>query len=140
MVNLNKILNNKVVIIIGGVRGIGVVMVRLFIENGVYVIVVDILDEEGVCMVEFIGGCYVYCDVLKEVDVEVVVELVMRWKGRLDVMFNNVGMVVNEGSIMEMDIKMVNKFVLVNVNGVLFGIKYVVKVMIKGEYLSLVYN
>lgn len=55
-------------------------------------------------------------------------------------MFNNAGMAVNEGSIMEMDIKMVNKLVSVNVNGVLLGIKHAAKAMIKGVCFSLVSN
>ncbi|CAN6990553.1 unnamed protein product [Brassica rapa subsp. trilocularis] len=131
MANLNKTLNNKVAIITGGARGIGAATARLFTENGAYVIVADILDEEGVRMAESIGGCYVHCDVSKEADVEAAVELAMRRKGRLDVMFNNAGMAVNEGSIMEIDIKMVNKLVSVNVNGVLLGIKHAAKAMIK---------
>uniref|UniRef100_A0A0D3AB49 3-oxoacyl-[acyl-carrier-protein] reductase n=1 Tax=Brassica oleracea var. oleracea TaxID=109376 RepID=A0A0D3AB49_BRAOL len=132
MANSNKRLNKKVAIITGGARGIGAATARLFTENGAYVIVADILDEEGVHMAESIGGCYVHCDVSKEADVEAAVELAMRRKGRLDVMFNNAGMAVNEGSIMEMDIKMVNKLVSVNVNGVLLGIKHAAKAMIKG--------
>ncbi|KAF8053703.1 hypothetical protein N665_1381s0002 [Sinapis alba] len=132
MANLNKTLSKKVAIITGGARGIGAATARLFTENGAYVIVADILDEEGVHMAESIGGCYVHCDVSKEADVEAAVELAIRRKGRLDVMFNNAGMAVNEGSIMEMDMKLVNKLVSVNVNGVLLGIKHAAKAMIKG--------
>lgn len=134
MENLSKGLNNKVAIITGGARGIGAATARLFSENGAYVIVADILEKEGIHVADSIGGCYVHCDVSKEADVEAVVELAMRRKGRLDVMFNNAGIAVNEGSIMEVDVEMVNKLVSVNVNGVLHGIKHAAKAMIKGTY------
>ncbi|CAA7041749.1 unnamed protein product [Microthlaspi erraticum] len=128
----SKVLNNKVAIITGGARGIGAATARLFAENGAYVIVADILEKEGIHVADSIGGCYVHCDVSKEADVEAVVELAMRRKGRLDVMFNNAGIAVNEGSITEMDVELVNKLVSVNVNGVLHGIKHAAKAMIKG--------
>ncbi|ESQ37573.1 hypothetical protein EUTSA_v10003119mg [Eutrema salsugineum] len=132
MSNLKKKLNEKVAIITGGARGIGAATARLFAENGAYVIVADILEKEGVHVADSIGGCYVHCDVSNEADVAAVVELAMRRRGRLDVMFNNAGMTVNEGSIMEMDVGMVNKLVSVNVNGVVHGIKHAAKAMIKG--------
>nr|AAC49835.1 alcohol dehydrogenase [Arabidopsis thaliana] len=132
MANSDKRLFEKVAIITGGARGIGAATARLFTENGAYVIVADILDNEGILVAESIGGCYVHCDVSKEADVEAAVELAMRRKGRLDVMFNNAGMSLNEGSIMGMDVDMVNKLVSVNVNGVLHGIKHAAKAMIKG--------
>ncbi|AEE77761.1 alcohol dehydrogenase (ATA1) [Arabidopsis thaliana] len=132
MANSDKRLFEKVAIITGGARGIGAATARLFTENGAYVIVADILENEGILVAESIGGCYVHCDVSKEADVEAAVELAMRRKGRLDVMFNNAGMSLNEGSIMGMDVDMVNKLVSVNVNGVLHGIKHAAKAMIKG--------
>lgn len=137
MENLSKTLNNKVAIITGGARGIGAATARLFTENGAYVIVADILAKEGVHVADSIGGCYVHCDVSKEADVEAAVELAMRSKGRLDVMFNNAGMTLNEGSIMEMEVEMVNKLVSVNVNGVLHGIKHAAKAMIKGIFYTM---
>ncbi|KAL1205527.1 Short-chain dehydrogenase reductase ATA1 [Cardamine amara subsp. amara] len=132
MENSNKRLFKKVAIITGGARGIGAATARLFTENGAFVIVADILEKEGVHLADSIGGCYVHCDVSKEADVEAAVELAMRRKGRLDVIFNNAGMTLNEGSITEMDMDMVNKLVSVNVNGVLHGIKHATKAMIKG--------
>ncbi|CAN8268371.1 unnamed protein product [Cochlearia groenlandica] len=127
-----KRLTNKVAIITGGARGIGAATAKLFSYHGAYVIIADILDKEGIHMAESIGGCYVHCDVSKEDDVAAVVEVAMRCKGRLDVMFNNAGIAIEEGSIMEMDFEMVNKLVKVNVNGVLHGIKHASKAMIKG--------
>ncbi|CAN8277740.1 unnamed protein product [Cochlearia groenlandica] len=132
MANKSKILENKVAIITGGARGIGAATARLFAENGAYVIVADILEKEGLGVAQSIRGCYVHCDVSKEADVEAAVELAMTSKGRLDVMFNNAGMTVNEGSITEIDVEMVHKLVSVNVNGVLHGIKHASKAMIKG--------
>lgn len=86
-------MNGKVAIITGGARGIGSATATLMSENGAHVIIADILDEVGEKLAKSIGGLYVHCDVSKESDVESAVQLAISWKGKLDIIFNNAGIV-----------------------------------------------
>ncbi|KAD5508156.1 hypothetical protein E3N88_15859 [Mikania micrantha] len=94
-----KRLMGKVAIVTGGARGIGGATATLMSENGAHVVIADVLDEVGENLAKSIGGIYVHCDVSKETDVKYVVQLAISWKGKLDIMFNNAGIIGNGGSI-----------------------------------------
>ncbi|KAF5818691.1 putative (+)-borneol dehydrogenase [Helianthus annuus] len=83
----------KVAIVTGGARGIGGATATLLSENGAHVIIADILDEVGVNLAKSIRGLYVHCDVSKESDVESAVQLALSWKGKLDIIFSNAGII-----------------------------------------------
>ncbi|CAA7396990.1 unnamed protein product [Spirodela intermedia] len=97
--SLARRLEGKVAIITGGANGIGESTARLFARHGAKVVVTDIQDEKGqeVCR-ETVGdggvASYIHCDVSSEADVQGAVETNLRSHGRLDVMFNNAGKVV----------------------------------------------
>lgn len=86
----------KVVIVIGGVFGIGLVVVELLVVFGVVVVVwdlkVDVVEKivEVLCCkdVNVIG---IVLDVIDEVVVEVVVYWIVEVLGGLDIVINNVG-------------------------------------------------
>ncbi|PWA62393.1 TAPETUM 1 [Artemisia annua] len=86
-----KRLTGKVAIVTGGARGIGGATAILMAENGAHVIVADVLDEVGANLANSIKGLYIHCDVSKESDVESAVQLALSWKGKLDILFNNAG-------------------------------------------------
>ncbi|KAK1408137.1 hypothetical protein QVD17_39771 [Tagetes erecta] len=125
-----KRLFGKVAIITGGARGIGCATARLMWENGAHVIIADILDEVGEKLAKSIEGLYVHCDVSKEADVESAVQLALSWKGKLDIIFNNAGIVDNQRSITNLEMNKLTTMINVNVNGVLHGIKHAARAMI----------
>ncbi|KAM1085073.1 hypothetical protein ACFX13_011055 [Malus domestica] len=129
----SKRLANKVAVITGGARGIGAAAAKLFARNGAHVIVADILDDIGATLADSIGGRYIHCDVSKEADVESAVELALKWKGRIDIMFNNAGVPGPSGSISSLDMEQVKDLLSINVLGVVHGIKYAAAAMIKGR-------
>ncbi|KAJ0940152.1 putative (+)-borneol dehydrogenase [Helianthus annuus] len=88
-----SLLIGKVAIVTGGARGIGGATATLLSENGAHVIIADILDEVGVNLAKSIRGLYVHCDVSKESDVESAVQLALSWKGKLDIIFSNAGII-----------------------------------------------
>ncbi|KAI3682210.1 hypothetical protein L2E82_50073 [Cichorium intybus] len=124
-------LMNKVAVVTGGARGIGGATAKLMAENGAYVVIADILDELGTKLANSINGRYVHCDVSIESDVEAAIQLAITWKGKLDILYNNAGIGDIGGSITTLDMKRVSKLVGVNVNGVVHGIKYAARAMIK---------
>ncbi|XP_057982321.1 short-chain dehydrogenase reductase ATA1 [Malania oleifera] len=127
-----KRLLQKVAVITGGARGIGAATAKLFAQNGAHVIIADILDELGAPLADSIGGRYIHCDVAKEADVESAVQLALKWKGHVDIMFNNAGVAGPGGSITALEMSQVNALVAVNLNGVVHGIKHAAKAMIEG--------
>ena len=118
--------------ITGGARGIGAATAKAFAQNGAHVVIADVLDDLGATLADSIGGHYIHCDVSKESDVESAIEHAVTWKGRLDIMFNNAGIAGPRGSITRINMDDVKHLLSVNVHGVLHGIKYAGKAMIKG--------
>ncbi|KAF3452482.1 hypothetical protein FNV43_RR02915 [Rhamnella rubrinervis] len=127
-----KRLAGKVAVITGGARGIGAATAKAFAQNGAHVLIADVLDDLGSTLANSIGGHYIHCDVSKENDVESAVEQAVTWKGQLDIMFNNAGIAGLGGSITRINMDDVKHLLSVNVLGVLHGIKYAAKAMIKG--------
>ncbi|XP_021821100.1 short-chain dehydrogenase reductase ATA1 [Prunus avium] len=128
-----KRLGNKVAVITGGARGIGAATAKLFADHGAHVVIADILDDLGATLADNIGGRYVHCDVAKEADIESAIELALKWKGRIDIMFNNAGVAGPTGSITSLDMENVKHLLSVNVLGVMHGIKHAAAAMIKGQ-------
>ncbi|KAL5567016.1 hypothetical protein UlMin_030180 [Ulmus minor] len=127
-----KRLEGKVAIVTGGARGIGAATAKLFSQNGAHVIIADILDDLGATLADSIGGRYLHCDVSKESDVEAVTELALKWKGKLNIMFNNAGISGPVGgSITSLNMEKFKQLISVNVHGIVHGIKYAARAMIK---------
>ncbi|KAD5508157.1 hypothetical protein R6Q59_031236 [Mikania micrantha] len=125
-----KRLMGKVAIVTGGARGIGGATATLMSENGAHVVIADVLDEVGENLAKSIGGIYVHCDVSKESDVEYVVQLAISWKGKLDIMFNNAGIIDNGRSITNLEMNNLTTLININLNGVIHGIKHAARAMI----------
>ncbi len=86
-------LTGKVVVITGGVSGIGLATVELFVEEGACIVVGDIQDGLGTALQQrFLQQVlYVRADVTDDGAVASLVEAAVERFGRLDVMFNNAG-------------------------------------------------
>jgi NAD(P)-dependent dehydrogenase (short-subunit alcohol dehydrogenase family) len=86
-------LDGKVAVITGGVSGIGLGTVELFVAEGARVIAADIQDEKGRMLEQRFRGAvrYVRCDVTQEGDIAAAVGLARSEFGGLDVLFNNAG-------------------------------------------------
>ena len=87
-------LENKVVLISGGARGMGAVEAKMFTAEGASVVFGDILDEEGKqveAKIREAGGeaTYVHLDVTQEEDWQRAMDVVMSKYGRLNILINN---------------------------------------------------
>jgi NAD(P)-dependent dehydrogenase (short-subunit alcohol dehydrogenase family) len=90
------LLEGKSVVITGSGSGVGRASARLFAREGAKVVCADVQTEwikETVGLIESDGGTAIAqaCDVTKEADVVGAIEAAAQAFGRLDVMFNNVG-------------------------------------------------
>ncbi len=131
-------LDGKVALITGGASGMGMVAAKLFAAEGASVVLTDLHDDAGAATaaaIESSGGAarYVHADVSREADAEAMVGATVERFGRLDVLYNNAGVMLGEdGSIDAMDGAIWDITLGVNVKGVAFGCKYGIPAMIAG--------
>lgn len=132
-------LKGKVALITGAGRGIGRATAILFAKEGAKVAVVDIntrFGEETVEMIRKDGGeaIFIEADVSKAEDAKRMIETCVEKCGKLDVLFNNAGIVKggkSNDNIEELTEKDWDRLMDVNVKGVFLGCKYAVPYMIK---------
>ena len=56
-------LKNRIAIITGASRGIGLSIAERFIADGATVVMTDVLDDQGQTEAKRIGATYIHCDV-----------------------------------------------------------------------------
>lgn len=90
-------LQNKVALITGGTSGIGAATARLFVQEGARVVFTGRRREKGEPLAQEIGvnAQYIFADHTRQADCErCVAETVARY-GRIDILFNNAGIVTS---------------------------------------------
>lgn len=125
-------LDGKVAVVTGGASGIGEGTVRRFVEEGARVIIADLQDANGLALCRELGNNtrFIHCDVTVEAEVEAAVDLAVADFGRLDIMFNNAGIVGVIGRISETTADAWNRTVAVLLNGAFYGMKHAARVMV----------
>ncbi|KAL4560694.1 hypothetical protein LXL04_032847 [Taraxacum kok-saghyz] len=124
------------------VRGIGECCAKLFAEHGAKVVVADIEDQLGQAVCESIGSSnsiYVHCDITNEEDVKNVIDTAVATYGKLDIMFNNAGVVdTSKPRIMDMEKKDIERVLGVNVIGTFLCMKHAARVMVPRKAGSII--
>ncbi|KAG9439240.1 hypothetical protein H6P81_019405 [Aristolochia fimbriata] len=137
-------LEGKVAIVTGGARGIGEATVKLFARHGAKVVIADVDDSAGTRLAESMQGSthhqyycvsFVHCDVSVEEEMAHLVDSTVSRHGRLDVLFNNAGVLGNQSrpggkSILHFDPDEFDRVMRVNVRGTALGIKHAARAMI----------
>ncbi|MBA3764045.1 MAG: SDR family NAD(P)-dependent oxidoreductase, partial [Actinobacteria bacterium] len=113
-------LEGKVALITGGGSGMGKVASELFAAEGANVVLTDVNDEAGETTASSIGerAFYVHADVSQEADARSMVAAAVERFGRLDVLYNNAGiMPLDDGSVTDADGSIWDTVLAVNVKG-----------------------
>ncbi len=126
-------LEGKVAIITGGASGIGEGTVRKFIEEGAKCVIADIQSDLANSLAEELGGntTSFALDVADESQIEACVDFAIETYGKLDIMFNNAGILGSVGPISEIDGDGWLRTMDVLLNSVFYGIKHAARVMQK---------
>ena len=120
-------LEGKVAFISGGARGMGAEEARLFAKEGAKVAIGDVLEEEGLRVVEEIsetGGqaLFVLLDVTSETQWQQAVATAVRDFGKLDILVNNAG-IGGSGMVEDTTVAEWDRVMDINAKGVFLGTK-----------------
>jgi NAD(P)-dependent dehydrogenase (short-subunit alcohol dehydrogenase family) len=126
-------LDGKVAVITGGVSGIGLGAVELFVAEGAKVVAADIQDEKGAMLEQRFAGQvkYAHCDVTKEAEIEAALKLAESAFGGLDILFNNAGISDRMTTIADITADGWSWIFDILVRGPALGMKHAVPLMLK---------
>ena len=124
-------LEGKVAAITGSASGFGQTAARLFVSEGCRVALGDIQEDAGRAVAASLGDAAVFvrCDVTSEEDVANLVDTAVNAFGRLDIMYNNAGIVGAVGPIDTTPTAEWKATLDILLNGVFYGVKHAARVM-----------
>lgn len=126
--------DNKIALITGASRGIGAQTARLLADEGATVILTDILDAEGGALAKELNSTFYSLDVADEAAWQSVVQRIKKEYGRLDILFNNAGVIGIGDEFGPQDpehasLSSWHQIHKVNLDGVFLGCKYAIALM-----------
>jgi NAD(P)-dependent dehydrogenase (short-subunit alcohol dehydrogenase family) len=128
-------LADKVTIITGAGGGMGRVAARMFAKEGARVVVAEFGEAAGRETVDLVTGdggeaTFVKVDVADEASAKGMVDHAVATYGRLDVLYNNAGVMPEaDHSVIDTDVATWDQVMAVNVRGVFLGCKYAIPAM-----------
>ena len=137
-------LNEKVSIITGAGGGMGRVAALRFAAEGASVVVADTQEasaEETVRQIRAAGGeaIAVAVDVSVEADAKAMVDVAIEKFGRLDVLYNNAGIMPQaDHSVVDTPVEIWDQVMAVNVRGVYLACKYAIPPMLENKRGSII--
>lgn len=124
---------NNIVIITGGKSGIGKSTAELFLQEGAKVIVFDIKKPEKSCVGKNCKSIYFFkTDVTDEAQVKSMMRYIYKNFGRIDVLFNNVGLYCSKDTL-SFSLCEWENMLKINLTSVFLCCKYVIPLMIRNH-------
>ena len=138
-------LQDKIALVSGAARGIGLAVARAYLAEGAVVVLSDVRDEEGRAAAAALGACarYVHLDVREEPEwLDAVGDLLHR-HGKLDVLVNNAAITgLESGTVLgnpeELTLEHWREVMATNLDGVMLGCKHGIRAMRKAGKGSII--
>lgn len=126
-------LSGKVAVVTGGVSGIGLGTVELFLAEGAKVAVGDIQDDLGAALEARFPGAvlYVHTDVTDDAAIGALVDAAVAKFGKLDIMFNNAGAPGDRNSLLDLESEGMDRTSALLTNSVVSGTRHAARQFIK---------
>jgi glucose 1-dehydrogenase len=121
-------LKEKVAIVTGAARGIGLAIAEEFYKQGALVVMADVID--GSSAAKQIGAHFVRCDVSQSADVAAVVADTLQRHGAIDVLVNNAGINL-PGTLLEISEADFDRVIAVNLKGSFLMLQACAREMVK---------
>jgi NAD(P)-dependent dehydrogenase (short-subunit alcohol dehydrogenase family) len=121
---------DRVAIVTGSARGIGLAIARRLRHDGATVVLSDILDTEGEAAAKEIGARYIHCDVSKSADVQRLVAEVVAKHGAVDILVNNAGIAIG-GDFLEITEADFDRVLGINLKGSFLMLQACAREMVK---------
>ena len=142
MLNYDKLLSTKVVLLSGGSQGIGKAIAHLFASQGAQVFLGDVLIDSAQRTAQEIGKLGGTCtslslDVTDKIQWQDVVDRISNQAGSIDVLVNNAGTNIRK-PLLDMSLSEWNQVLDVNVKGVFLGTKSVLPLMVRANKGSII--
>ncbi len=133
-------LEGKVAAITGAASGFGAAAAKRFVAEGAAVVLGDIQEAAGRAVALELGdrARFLRCDVTREEDVARLVDAATAQFGRLDVMYNNAGIIGALGPIAELPADRWKATLEVHLDGTFHGCKHAARAMIPQRSGSIV--
>ncbi len=131
-------LKDRVAIITGGARGIGKKISQAFLEEGAFVYIFDVNQEEGARTIDEFKSAYdnkvnfFKVDITDEKGVEQSIKKIIDAEGRIDILVNNAG-ITRDNLILRMSLEDWKKVIDINLTGAFICSKHTVKYMVKNR-------
>ncbi|MBT3428290.1 MAG: glucose 1-dehydrogenase [Gammaproteobacteria bacterium] len=128
---MSQRLEQKVAAITGAASGFGCAAAKRFVAEGAKVVLGDIQEDAGRALAAELGSkaIFVSCNVTREEDVQNLIDTAVSQFGRLDIMYNNAGIVGSAGPIATTPADEWKFTIDVLLNGVFYGCKHAARVM-----------
>ena len=127
-------LENKVAIVTGGARGIGLAVAKRFIDDGARVVIADVDENAGKEAIEAITSedqaRFFHCDVTDRLGVRNLMAETVDVFGRVDILVNNAG-IVHGADFLELEEEDFDRVLNVNLKGFFLCGQAVAKRMVK---------
>ena len=140
---MEKIFQEKVVIVTGGSFGIGKATAIAFAQRGAKVVIADVAEGgEALAALKQAGAeaTYIHCDVSDEASIKAMIDKTIALYGRLDYAFNNAGIEGASAPTHECTSQNWNKTIDTNLKGVWLCMKYEIPHMLKQGKGAIVNN
>jgi glucose 1-dehydrogenase len=109
-------LKDRIAIVTGASRGIGLAIVEEFVKQGAKVVMADVLDKEGEGEAKRLGATYQHCDVSKSSDVKALAAATVKQHGAIDILVNNAAISI-VGEFLDITEEQFDRVIGINLKG-----------------------